>query len=68
MRIDRVKLIAEMARRDITAVELAKKAGVSRATITNLRSGKSCSADSVNHVANALGMDVEELMEVNDNG
>lgn len=68
MRIDRVKLIAEMARQEISVKDLADKARVSRATITNLRSGKSCSANSVNHVANALGVQVEELMEVKENG
>lgn len=64
MRIDRVKLIAEMARQEISVKDLADKARVSRATITNLRCGKSCSANSVHHVANALGIQVEELMEV----
>ena len=63
MRIDRVKLIAEMARQSITGVELAQKAGVSRSTVTSLRGGKSCSANSVHHVARALGIQVEELME-----
>ena len=37
MRIDRVKLIAEMARRDMKVQELAEKATVSRATVTALR-------------------------------
>ena len=36
MRIDRVKLIAEMARRDMKVQELAEKATVSRATVTAL--------------------------------
>ena len=40
MRIDRVKLIAEMARRDIGVQQLSEKACVSRATITALRGGK----------------------------
>ena len=37
MRIDRVKLIAEMARQDVRIQELSEKAAVSRATITALR-------------------------------
>lgn len=64
MRIDRVKLIAEMARRDLKVNELAELAGVSRVTITSMRGGKSCSKNSVLHVARALGVDVTELMEV----
>lgn len=64
MRIDRVKLIAEMARQEISVKDLAEKSGVSRVTVTSMRSGKSCSDKSVNHVARALGIQVEELMEV----
>lgn len=55
MRIDRVKLIAEMARQDMKVQELADKATVSRATVTALRGGKSCNENSVLRVAQALG-------------
>lgn len=63
MRIDRVKLIAEMARQDIKTHELAEMATLSRATITALRCGKSCSASSVKRVAHALNVPLESLME-----
>jgi len=63
VRIDRVKLIAEMARQDIRIQELSEKAAVSRATITALRGGKSCNANSVRRVASALGVPMESLME-----
>lgn len=63
MRIDRVKLIAEMARQEIRVQELADKAGVSRVTITGMRGGKSCTENSVKHVAKALGIPVESLLE-----
>lgn len=63
VRIDRVKLIAEMARKDIRIQELSEKAAVSRATITALRGGKSCNANSVRRVASALGVPMESLME-----
>ena len=63
MRIDRVKLIAEMARRDMRVQELADKATVSRATVTALRGGKSCNANTVQRVAQALGVPVESLLE-----
>lgn len=65
MRIDRVKLIAEMARQDIRAQELAKRANVSRSTVTAMRSGKSCCKNSVLHIAKALNCDVTEILEVN---
>ena len=63
MRIDRIKLIAEMARQNVTAVELAKFAGVSRSTVISLRGGKSCRENSIRHVARALGVPVEALLE-----
>ena len=40
MRIDRIKLIAEMARQDVNVNELSKKACVSRCTLSALRGGK----------------------------
>lgn len=62
MRVDRVKLIAEMARQEIKVYELAEKAGISSLTITAMRGGKSCSENSVKHVAKALGISIESLM------
>ena len=63
MRIDRVKLIAEMARQDVGVTDLSQRATVSRATITALRGGKSCNTNSVRRVASALGVTVESLLE-----
>ena len=63
MRIDRVKLIAEMARQDLKIKDLASKACVSCCTVTALRSGKSCTENSVRRVAAALGVSVEDLKE-----
>ena len=63
MRIDRVKLIAEMARRDMRVQELADQATVSRATVTALRGGKSCNENSIRRVAHALDIPVESLLE-----
>ena len=64
MRIDRVKLIAEMARQEITVQELEEKACVSISTVTSMRSGKGCHKNSIAYVAAPLGVDVEELLEV----
>lgn len=60
MRIDRVKLIAEMARQNIRIKDLAEKALVSRVTITAMRSGK---INSARRVAQALGVPLETLLE-----
>lgn len=62
MRIDRIKLITEMVRQDIKTCELAEMAAVSRATITALRGGKSCSANSAKRVAQALNVPLESLL------
>ena len=63
MRIDRVKLIAEMARRDVTSTRLAEAAGVSRVTVSALRCGKTCTAETAGRIARALGVDVTDIME-----
>lgn len=63
MRIDRVKLIAEMARRDISCKRLVELSGVSRMTITSVRSGKSCSMETAEKLAAVLGRDILEKGE-----
>ncbi len=58
MRIDRVAMIAEMVRRDMNVLQLAAKAGVSRGTITAVRTGKSCSRDTAEKLAAVLGPEI----------
>lgn len=63
MRIDRIKLVAELTRRDMTQSKLAELAGVSRATINYIKSGKSCSDEVGKKIAGALDIPVEKLIE-----
>ena len=63
MRIDRVKFAAELARADMNVNELAARAGVSRVTITSVRSGKSCSSDTAKKLAAGLGVAVADLVQ-----
>ena len=63
MRIDRIKLVAELARRDMTQSKLADLAGVSRATVNYIKSGKSCSDEVGKKIAEVLGVPVEKLIE-----
>lgn len=63
MRIDRVKLVTELAKQDLTQKRLAELAGVSRATINYIRSGKSCSEEIGNKIAKALNVPIEKLLE-----
>ena len=60
MRIDRVKLIAEMARQDLTVLALAERSGLSRMTVTSVRSGKSCSKATAEKLAAVEGRDIIE--------
>lgn len=62
MRIDRIKLIAEMAKADMSCAELAEKAGVTRATVSAVRGGKSCNDETGVNLATALGVSVESLV------
>lgn len=63
MRIDRIKLVSELARRDMTQAKLAELSGVSRATINYIKGGKSCSDEVGEKISRALGIPVEKLIE-----
>lgn len=58
MRIDRAKLAAAMVRADLNGLQLADKAGVSRGTITAVRTGKSCSRETAEKLVAVLGCDI----------
>lgn len=58
MRIDRIKFVAAMARADLNGLQLAEKAGVSRGTITAVRTGKSCSKETADKLSAVLGRDI----------
>ena len=61
--VDRVKVIAEMARQNLTAEELSQKAGVGRQAIWKMRQSKPVWRTTAGHVANALGVSVDDLKE-----
>lgn len=61
--VDRVKFIAEMARQNLTAEELSQKAGVGRQAIWKMRQSKPVWRTTAGHVANALGVSVDDLRE-----
>lgn len=58
MRINRVKFAAAMAKADLNGNQLAAKAGVSRGTVTAVRSGKSCSKETADKLVAVLGRDI----------
>lgn len=57
-----VMLIA-MAKKQYNCAGLAKASGVSRATISYIRNGKTCKPDIAGRLATALDLSVEELIE-----
>ena len=63
MRIDRVKLVTELAKRDMTQKKLAEIAGISRAPVNYIRGGKNCSDEVGEKIAKALGVDITEIIE-----
>lgn len=63
MRIDRVKLVSELTRQELTQKRLAEISGVSRATINYIKSGKSCSEEIGKKIAKALNVQIENLLE-----
>ena len=65
MRINRVVLAAEMARREWTGKRLSEVSGVSRVTLSAVRGGKAIAPKTAEKIAGALGVPVDQLVEVN---
>lgn len=63
VRIDRVAFAAEMARNDLNCKRLVELSGVSRVTVTAVRSGKRCSRETAEKLAAGLGVPVAEIIE-----
>ena len=59
--LDRVAVIAEMARQDLTTEELSRKAGVGRSAVNKARMGQSMWRTTAGHIADALGVPLESL-------
>lgn len=58
MRIDRIKFAVALAQHDINCKRLGELAGVSRVTITAVKSGKSCSRETAEKLAAVLGQSI----------
>jgi len=64
MRIDRVEFAAALARADLNMKQLAELSGLSRVTVTAVKSGKSCSKSTAEKLAAILGRNIIEGEEV----
>lgn len=62
MRVDRVKFATELARADLNIKQLAAKSGLSRVTITSVKSGKSCSEATAQKLAAGLGINIVDIL------
>ena len=58
VRINREKLAVAMVRHDLNGKQLAEKAGISRITMTAVRSGKSCSMETAEKLISVLGPEI----------
>ena len=58
MRIDRIAFATALAKKDITCKRLAELSGVSRVTITGVKTGKSCSMKTAEKLAAVLGSEI----------
>ena len=62
MRIDRIKFAAALAMADISSQELAKRSGLSRVTISSVKTGRSCTKATAQKIASGLGVDISALL------
>ena len=62
-RIDRIKLAVEAARHDMNMSDIAEKAGLSRGLVSNVRRGCSCRQSTAQRIADALGVELETILE-----
>lgn len=63
MRIDRIKFVTELEKRDMTQTRLSELSGVSRTTINYIKGGKRCTDEVGQKIAQALGIDVTEIID-----
>ena len=61
MKIDELRIRNWLYVSDLTQEQLAQKAGTTRATISAVCNGKSCSYSTAEKIASAMGVSVYEL-------
>ena len=63
MKVDKRKLDIAMARAQLNRGDLAKKAGMSVQALCNVMQRKNCRPGTIGKIADALGVDVTEIIE-----
>ena len=64
MRVNREKLACLLIQHDMSVNGLVERSGLTRSTVSAVRSGKSCSVNTAKKLAEALGVRTEDLVEV----
>lgn len=62
MRMDRAKLYTAIKAHDLQIGKVADQAGISRATLSGILSGRACRENTAQKIADVLGMKLEKLM------
>ncbi len=62
MQLDKVKIVMIAKQKGLKQLELSQMASLSRGTLSAVYNGKSCSKDTASKIANALGVQVEDLV------
>ena len=63
MQININKLLIIMGKQELTLQNLSELSGISRQSLSYIKSGKSCSPITAGKIANALEIPLEELIE-----
>lgn len=63
MRINRVKFAAALAQADLNIKQLSELTGLSRNTITAVKSGKTCSKTTAEKLASCLDNEINEQLK-----
>lgn len=59
--LDRVAVVAEMCRQDLTTLELAQRAGVGLSAVSKARQGQAMWRTTAQHIAKGLGVPLDDL-------
>lgn len=63
-RLDRNRLRSLRTERGLTQVDLADRAGLTRRTVASAESGRPVSLQTAHSIANAVGVEIGELLQV----
>lgn len=63
VRIDRIKMITIMAKKNLKVKDVAELTGITRNTISAIKNGKSCSETNAVLISKALNVELSKLLE-----